>query len=174
MPTSRPYHLHWICQEIINIKPKSILDIGIGFGSKGMLFREYTDVWNQRYWKKDWQVKIDGIEIFKKYITQLQKKIYDNIFIGNALEVIDKLDNYDLIYCGDMIEHLKKEEGLKLIEKMKEHAKIVIIATPIIVSDQKTVLGNKYETHKSQWIPANFDGAAIHQFENTLIAKYGI
>ena len=172
MPSSRPNHLSWLCQQILEIKPKSILDIGVGFGSKGMLFREYTDIWNGNY--HNWQTRIDGIEIFEKYITPLQKLIYSNIYIGNAGEILTKLGVYDLIYLGDIIEHLEKNEGRRLLIQTFNRAKITIIATPIMVSRQGPVHGNKYETHKSQWDGKDFIGAQIHRFDNTLIAKYGL
>ncbi len=154
MPTSRPYHLSWLCDRVLQLKPKSILDVGVGFGTKGMLFREYTDVWNGDYF--DWKVKIDGVEIFDKYITPLQKGIYDHIYKGNILDVIDTLGYYDLIYMGDVIEHLTKEEGLELLRKLKLRCKNLIIVTPVEVSVQGDIYDNKNEAHLSEWSSSDF------------------
>ena len=53
---------------IINaLQPRSILDVGCGFGKYGMLLREYLDVWHERYDKERWQVRIVGIEAFEQY-----------------------------------------------------------------------------------------------------------
>lgn len=170
MPTSRPYHLSWLCGQVLEKKPKSILDIGVGFGSKGMLFREYTDIWNGNY--KDWKTIIDGIEIFKPYISELQRSIYNNIFLGNVLDMIDDLDDYDLIYAGDIIEHFNKADGEILLRKLKAKSKTLIIATPIVVSKQGKVFNNPDEEHKSQWTANDFKGAKIISFWNTLVAIY--
>lgn len=89
MGTSTPAALTYICQKIIKIKPKSVLDIGIGFGKYGFLSREYTDIYRGNYF--EWKTRIDGIEGFKKYVTKLQRIIYDNIYIGNAIKIIKKL-----------------------------------------------------------------------------------
>ena len=50
-------------------QPLRILDVGVGFGKWGHLFREYTDI-NEaehdpaRYARENWRVQIDGIEGF--------------------------------------------------------------------------------------------------------------
>ena len=155
MPTSQPGHISWLCQEIIQMGPQSILDIGVGFGSKGVLFREYTDIRWLRYNKKDWQTRIDGIEIFEEYRNAVWQT-YNNIYIGDAYNIIDKLGYYDLIYLGDVIEHFGKEKGIKFLNKLFKKCKVIIIATPLKVKKQGVVLGNKYEIHKSQWSKEDF------------------
>ena len=171
MPTSRPYHLSWLCEQVLDLKPKSILDVGFGFGSKGMLFREYTDVWNGT-WTWGRETQIDGIEIFETYITDLQRLIYNNIYCGDALVLIDKLRKYDLIYIGDVIEHFSREDGINLLEKMKIHGKTVIVATPVVVSEQGAVYGNEHETHVSQWTREDFKDCDVKIFGNTMVAVY--
>lgn len=172
MPTSRPNILSPLCQDIIRYQPKTILDIGIGSGSKGFLFREYTDIWNQRYSKKSWQCKIEGVEIFEPYITDIHKQIYDKIYIGNICKLINTLPEYDFIYAGDVLEHIEKEKGIVLLTELKRHAKILIITTPIIVHKQGTILGNQHEQHISQWNEKDFLGAQISKFGNAYYIKY--
>lgn len=172
MPTSRPNHLSWLCEQVLHNRPKSILDIGVGFGSKGMLFREYTDIWAGSL--KEKKTRIDGIEIFADYITPLQRMIYNNIYIGDVLDIIDKLGFYDLIYCGDVIEHFEKEKGKFLLFKIMQHSKQSIIVTPVHVLEQGAMYGNEFERHLSQWSAADFFKAKIFTFNNVLVAKYGI
>ena len=167
MPTSRPYHLTWLCNKVLELHPQSILDIGVGFGSKGMLFREYTDVWNGNMFER--KVRIDGVEIFKKYITPLQEGIYDKIYIGNILELVDTLPDYDLIYMGDVLEHIEKEQGLVLIEKLKKKSRDLIVITPANVGHQGAVYGNEYESHISQWGYLDFENVTILEISNSLV-----
>jgi len=173
MPTSRGNHISYLIDKILAIRPKSILDVGIGFGSKGMLFREYTDIWNGRYKKENWQTKIDGIEIFKDYISDIQLDIYDEIYIGNALEILPNLGNYDLVYAGDILEHFTKEDGLKFLKLLRKKGKNIIIATPKVMSNQGTVFDNIYETHGSQWTEADCPNSNIKYFKNVMIIEYG-
>ncbi|MCK4786738.1 MAG: hypothetical protein KAV87_23470, partial [Desulfobacteraceae bacterium] len=85
MPSSHWYQLNEIMELIILTQPKSILDVGVGFGKYGFLSREYLELFDGREKFDDWKRTIDGIEIFKDYITSLNKMIYDKIYIGNAL-----------------------------------------------------------------------------------------
>jgi len=170
MPTSRPNSLSHLCQRVLDIQPKSILDVGCGFGSKGVLFREYTDIWNLRYDKEKWETRIDGVEIFEKYICSLQKEIYDKIYIGDILTI--DIKSYDLIYLGDVLEHFTTEDGKKLLEKLILKSKHLIIATPLKVFEQSEILGNIYETHKSQWTPEDFVGASVKIIDNVIFAEY--
>lgn len=167
-----PFHLSWLGNEIITIDPKSILDIGVGFGAMGVIFRELTDLKHERYFKKDWRVKIDGIEIYEKYLTKLHKYIYNKIYIGDACEVIDKVGEYDLIYLGDVLEHIEKEQGRELLEKAKIKARTLVISTPVDIGHQKAILGNNHEAHISQWYKEDFEGADISIIENVMAVKY--
>jgi len=170
MPTSRANHIPALIDIVLSKKPKSILDIGVGFGSKGMLFREYCDVWRGNCY--DWKTTIHGIEIFSEYITDLQQRIYDEIFIGNALDIIENLGHYDMIYIGDVIEHFSKEDGEKLIDKMNKHADTVVIVTPKKVSKQGAVFGNEHESHISEWAEIDFSHADISYYGNAMMAIY--
>jgi 2-polyprenyl-3-methyl-5-hydroxy-6-metoxy-1,4-benzoquinol methylase len=170
MPTSNPCHITWLCEQILKYRPKSILDIGVGFGSKGVLFREYSDIWDRNL--KEWKTIIDGVEIFPEYLNEIHRKVYNNIYIGNILEIIDTLGEYDLIYMGDVIEHIEKPEALDLLEKLKARGKVVIIVTPQDIGNQGTVFGNTHEAHISQWNESDFQGAEVQLINKMIIAKY--
>lgn len=160
MPTSRPIHISPILEEIFWVKPNSILDVGCGFGSMGVLFRSATDVRRSEINPElyhSWPTRIDAIEIFEWYRNPVWQ-VYTNVYIGNALQVIDEIGfDYDIIYLGDVIEHLSKENGHLLIEKLLKYTKQwLIIATPSPAPPQKEILGNKYEEHLSEWKEEDF------------------
>jgi len=164
MPTCYPVFLNEVLEEYMKRTPKTVLDIGTGFGKWGFLFREYGDIFRGSYFKDDWKIKIDGIEIFKKYVDEHGhfKSIYNNVFIGDANSVIDTLDGtYEMIFAGDVIEHFEKDVALKLIEKIKAKAtKSVMFVIPFGGDwEQGEVYGNDAETHRSTWSAADFPGA---------------
>ena len=180
MPCSRPYALEAICNRIIEKNPISILDIGIGFGKIGFLAREYTDVFHCRYF--DWETRIDGIEIFEKYIKQLQKEIYDHIYIGNALDILPTLSRYDTIICSDVLEHLREQDGTNLLDLIKDRCKFAMIATPVMVLHQEALYNNEYERHISAWSKETlsnwgevfqFDNAYLLEISSAVQAKHG-
>lgn len=148
MPTSDPNHLDYLVKRILELNPKTILDIGIGFGKNGFLAREYTDIYRQTGYEKDkWKTKIDGIEIFEKYLTSVHYYIYDNIYVGDAFEILPKLKDYEFIICTAMLEHLQTEKiriFLDLINKKSNH---FFILSPIKIFPQGVVFGNNHEKH---------------------------
>ena len=157
MPSSHWYQINEIMELIIYTQPKSILDIGVGFGKYGFLSREYLELFDGREKLWDWKIVIDGIEIFKDYITQLHKLVYNQIDIGNVTDILPALDkNYDLILLIDVIEHLNFEEGEKLIEMCQQHSKNIIISTPKYFLQQPEMFGNPYEAHKAFYKKKHF------------------
>ena len=137
MPTSTYSHIPTVIRFLETARPGSLLDIGLdiglGNGKIGFLARDLLDVMlGERYHKKDWRVKIDGIEVFGDYIQAHQRAIYDDIHIGDAFEVIDRLGAYDLVFLGDVLEHLEKERAWVFLDKCLAHAKqYVILAIPL-------------------------------------------
>lgn len=158
MPIDRGSHISALIEEVKHLVPNSILDIGCGFGHMGSIFRAYTDIRlseldHSRYHK--WQTNIEAIEIFENYRNP-QWLVYNMVHIGDAVTILDELEQYDLIYCGDVIEHLTKEDGHAFLSKMLAHGKHVIIATPSPAPAQDALLGNTHEIHLSSWDESDF------------------
>lgn len=156
MPSSSAFIIPHIIKYVQKLKPKSVLDVGIGFGKYGFLLREYMDVCSVRYQRDEWEMKIDGIEICPSYIGELQRLIYDKIFIEQALDILGKLESYDLILSVATLEHLEKKEGIALLKLIREKSKVALISTPVKVMsigcpDPGKLFKNKYETHRCQW-----------------------
>lgn len=162
MPSSRPNTIPTVIHLIRQLKPKSILDVGIGFGKWGHLFREYTDILEaendpSRYERKNWKVRIDGIEGYAAYVTEMHRFIYNEVHIGNASELIRTLPSYDIIFMGDIIEHFAKEVGTRLLGDAVEKAgQAVIVSTPKYETEQPDLCGNELERHRSLWSAKDF------------------
>lgn len=150
MPSSRYGSIPFVLDLVIKMQPKSILDCGIGFGKWGVLFREYLDIWKVNKPFQERVTRIDGVEIFSEYENSVWK-VYDNIYTGNIIDLIPELSvhKYDLLFMGDVIEHLDKEEGKNLLKELSYNH--IIVITPLHVLKQETVYNNQYETHKSEW-----------------------
>jgi len=137
---------------IIKINPNKILDVGTGFGKYGVLCREFLELWNGKQEYHNFLRTIDGIEIFLDYITPLHHFIYDNIFVGNALDLVEKIDKmYDLVLLIDVLEHFNKNSGRLLINRLLKTSKGILISVPKIIGNQKDSFNNIYETHRAQW-----------------------
>ena len=152
MPTSHSFQLNEIVMLIKESQPKSVLDVGVGFGKYGFLAREFLDLWDGREKYSDWRVRVDGIEVFEEYLTPVHKFVYNKIHIGNALETLPKLkERYDLILLIDVVEHVERDEAIKLLKQCAKIGRDMIISTPKDIGIQTDSFDNHFETHKFQW-----------------------
>ncbi len=162
MPSSRPNTIPTVIHLIRQLKPKSILDVGVGFGKWGHLFREYTDINEaerdpRRYERKNWQVRIDGIEGNASYLTEMHRYLYNEIYVGDARTLLRTLPQYDAVFMGDVIEHLEKSAGRALLGDAVEKARrAVIVSTPKFETGQPDLCDNELERHRSLWAAKDF------------------
>jgi hypothetical protein len=158
MPSSHYYQLNEIIDLIALTDPGKLLDIGVGFGKYGFLAREYLELWKDGGEYNVWERQIDGIEAFEPYLMPFHKIIYDNIFIGNALDILPALkDKYDLILMIDVFEHFTFHDGKRLLGECRKKGKNILISVPVSMSAQEAVYGNEFETHKYEWKKKDFD-----------------
>jgi glycosyltransferase involved in cell wall biosynthesis len=157
MPTSWYQTIPVIVDKVIIENPKSILDIGIGFGKYGVILREVLDLTYERYEKEKWQIKIDGIEAFKGYKNLIHDYVYNNIYYEPIEKVLPMLGMYDVITLIDVLEHFDKHQGTDILHELLKHTKkALIISTPINPGKQNEYNGNIFEAHKSKWAITDF------------------
>jgi hypothetical protein len=163
MPTSNFRTIPIVIKVARDIQPGSVLDIGLGFGKYGYLLREYLDVQagmhgSARYSREQWNVVIDGVEIYDDYITDLQRAVYNTIHIGDVRSTVAALSTYDLILMCDVIEHIPKEEARDLLRRLSRKArKAILITTPDGYYEQAEVYDNPAERHVSEWKAEDFE-----------------
>ena len=118
MPSSDPTSIPKVLAVVDRIKPRSILDLGVGNGRYGFLFREALD-WNYgRLAKGDWWVKIEGVEIDASYLNPIHDYVYDTVMVGdfNALSLERR---YTLAFFGDVLEHWPDGLWRQALEKAR-------------------------------------------------------
>ena len=130
-------------------KAKTILDVGCGDGSLMALLN-----YGRRF-------KVTGVDLYKPYLEKAKKtKVYKKV----VLEDVRKLDfgdkSFDIVFCSQVIEHLTKEEGERLIENLEKIAKKQVIITTTVgffpYDHFEGKDGNPFQTHKSRWQPEEF------------------
>ena len=137
----------------------SVLDVGIGFGKFGLLLREHLDVRKRRYFRPEWQTRIDGVEIYSKYLTPVHGYIYDTIHVGDIQELLDRLSKYDLIVLADVIEHMPYEDGVKVLKALfNDHCnKGMVVSFPNVIGSDWKNWDNPHERHHHVWTVEQFD-----------------
>lgn len=156
MPSSRPELIQPVIVFMSRANPETFLDVGCGFGKFGFLAREYLGLWNARDGKRHKLKTVDAIEIYPNYIGPLQRQIYDKIIIGDIRKLCKGIDNYDLILMAEVIEHIEKDEGIHVLETLRDKSKNLMVTTPLEVKEQKAEFGNEHERHLSQWSKKDF------------------
>src|SRR5262249_48389340 len=137
--------------------PKSVLDVGCGFGKYGVLLREYLDVWHERLAAKDWQLELVGIEAYEGYRNPVHDSVYSKVHCGEAQRVLPKLGEFDVTLIADVIEHLQKDDAREMVKEcLQRHSPVVIVSTPISFYPQGAILGNPYEVHRNHWSLEDF------------------
>jgi predicted SAM-dependent methyltransferase len=179
MGTSNWQNISYCIELIRRINPDSILDIGAGFGRWGILSREFLEIWDDGNYSDNWKRKIDAVEVFDKYVKPYHSYFYDNIYVEDALLLINNLnEKYDLIICGDVIEHFNKEEGRKFIDKCLIHCKYLMINIPIGKKwEQDIINNNEFEVHTSIWYHSDFrkyQNRKIKKFRDYILRKFGV
>lgn len=108
---------HWdqitpIIQIIMELKPRGILDIGPGRGKYGVLFSEYLREWAEQ------DVTVDAIADEPIWC----RHAYHEVWRGDAREILPRISkNYHLITMIDVIEHMPREDGAKLLSEARKH-----------------------------------------------------
>lgn len=134
--------------------PKRILDVGCGYGKYSVLLREYLDP----------DPIVDGVEAWEPYVENFKlKNLYSTLYVDNVLNLSQEvLDCYDLVMMGDVLEHIEKEDALKLLERMKGW---IIIATPFDHFHTDEGLPPT-EAHVSHWTEQDFiDTGRLDRYE---------
>ncbi len=159
MGTSNWQNIPYCVEILMKIAPKSVLDVGVGFGRWGMIVREFCDVWFQRVFRDQWAVRLEGIEAFARSITDYHRVFYNQIHLGDAAELVGKLPGpWDVTIYGDVLEHFTKKTAVRLIETSLANSAYVLLNIPLGEEHpQEDAYGNEYERHRSSWEAEEFN-----------------
>lgn len=145
MPYSDPANKTWTMEAIGRLNlvgdPVTVLDVGTGAGV-------YADMLRNSY---EHDVHITGIEAWHAYYDRfgLLAK-YDAMSLRDARWVTNW--RYDLVIFGDVMEHMRKPDAIRMWDKAAGQAQYGIISIPIIHYPQGEEEGNPYERHvKDDW-----------------------
>lgn len=151
--------------SILWAREASILDVGAGFGRWGFLCRCHLGGGQSLTHAKPQRLCIDAVEGFEGNHSALYDCVYDRVYMGDLRAVLPTLDRvYDVVICSHVVEHLPKDEGLRVVDWMRRHAaEAVIISLPMGTWAQDAYGGNVLEEHVSVWTPADFAGREAYQ-----------
>ena len=120
------------------LKNKTVLDVGCGRGLNGSLIRA----------TRDWSGStIIGMDINKDSLDFCGSfNIYDKLVMARLPKLPFKDKSIDFILCIEVIEHLKKKEGIALLREIDRVCKgRAIVSTPNMFFD--TMHSGKEDEH---------------------------
>jgi ubiquinone/menaquinone biosynthesis C-methylase UbiE len=94
-----------------------------------------------------------GVDAYEPAIEESKAlKIHDEYVVSDVLNTNFSDKSFDCVVALDLIEHLKKEDGLKLVKEMERLAKKkIIVFTPHGFLPQGSIDNNDLQEHLSGW-----------------------
>ena len=143
-----PFFYHpFISYFTPDLRKKVIADCGCGKGIMGYLTRATRDLNGST---------MIGIDINEGNLAFCRKhKVYDKLIKYSLPSLPFEDKSVDFLVCTEVIEHLTKKDGLKLLSEIDRVCKgRAIISTPNTFF--KNPPGEKGDVHRSSWIAADF------------------
>lgn len=153
MPSSDYRTIPFVLSNALRLQPKTVLDVGAGFGKLGFLLREYLEGWKDRVFPEQWRVRITALEGFERYAALPWYEIVYDTIIEQDIRTFKPTSMYDLVVFGDVIEHLEKADAQQAVARIRAKARAAIISLPIGDGwlGNTVVAGNDLEKHRSSW-----------------------
>ncbi|MGH7203445.1 MAG: class I SAM-dependent methyltransferase [Candidatus Levyibacteriota bacterium] len=138
------FHTILYCLEDELKDCESVLDIGCGPSSPIKLFK------NIKY--------SIGVETYKPYIQQAKaQKIHNKYYNKNILDLDFPKDSFDAVILVEVMEHMSKSDGKKILKKAEKWAKKkIILTTPNGFFPMGEIDHNKDQMHISGWTTQEF------------------
>lgn len=146
---ARPYIPFVVLNTVrrgIDSEGQSLLDVGCG---DGRMVRALL---------KGKKLFTIGVDIHAPSLRKCQEyETHDGYILCDTQRLPLKSGSFDIVLAVEVLEHLEKEEGRKLIKEWEEIAcRQVIVTTPVGVCEVRAINDSPYDEHKSSWYPAEF------------------
>jgi hypothetical protein len=147
MGTSQSSQLYEIINCVTYFDFRRVLDVGIGFGQYGFMLRHRVVGTMDRE-----AMLIDGIEGYAPYVTQLQRLVYNSVFLDRAEVVLPTLPDraYQCALLIDVLEHMDETTARTVMRDLRRVASVVLVSTPAAWIPQHDER-NPLENHVSRW-----------------------
>ena len=161
---------HWIFNHYVGtlidlLRPARVCDIGPGRG-------KYSGIIRAKAKEHGFACHITAVEIDASYVEAFKlRDIYDEVIIDDAINLIKSPRlRFDFVIIGDCIEHMRKSDGIDLINFLIYRTGYICIICPEAwVQDDQN--GHIAEAHISIWSVDDFRGMnMLHRFASGMHA----
>ena len=126
-----------------------MLDVGCGKGKWGFLARL-----NAQFLVKEPPEEIVGCDVFLPYLRFVNGLgvVYNALVLCDARSLPFRSKVFDIVLVAELLEHLSKEDGEKVLTESERVArKRIILTTPQYPLPQATIDNNVYQQHLSRY-----------------------
>lgn len=167
MPSGRTDIISPIMSAISNrhnshARIKSILEVGIGWGKWGVLFREYLGKLDIMRTEDHWELRLDCVEICQQYIASFKVNLYNHIYPMDVRDFCKEIETWaegwtwDLITLIEVLEHMPIEDGHFVLKTLLPYAHWIVLSTPNRMVKQPVQFFHPNEQHVSLWTIDDF------------------
>ena len=149
--------------RIMDKESKTVLDAGCGKGEPMAFINRHG------------KFKVVGIDIFNPYLAKARERsyvlrpesnknlghspsdvgqVYHSLILGDVRNLPFKDKSFDVVTCMEVLEHLEKVDGEKLLGELERVARRqVLLSTPVGRYEQHPFDENPHQKHKHIWKP---------------------
>lgn len=144
VPVSSKNGKQYIREYLTGLNPSQVevvVDVGVGCGT-------YSDLYRPLFPNAEWV----GVEAWAPYVSQYNlKDKYKRIMVADVSIAVKAIVKADIVFMGDVLEHLPLDQAKEVVGRFKEIANHLIISVPIGACPQGAVGGNTFESHLTYW-----------------------
>ena len=138
------------------IECRSVLDVGAG-------------VRPMRWYIPERHVCLEPYEPYATVLRGAGFEVLPETALEGLQRLVDTLGKFEAVYLLDVIEHMEKEEGQRVVNLAQQLAATqVVVYTPDGFKAQTTdnwgYEGHEWQTHRSGWTPDDFPGWTVTVF----------
>jgi len=145
-----------VAHRLVTRRPRSVLDLGIGFGNYGAVVRQWLDCG-----APPWDTYLVGVEAWEAYRNPVWQ-LYNLVVVDTIESFLDQqAGQFECVLLMDVLEHFEKERGAAIVDRIKQIVApggLFVVGTPAIFCEQDAVHGNAFERHRALWTADDFRG----------------
>jgi len=120
-------------EAMVDVSPVKVLDVGIGFGRWGMLVREFCEAPLAGNNDANRRVYLVGVETLRKEIANHASFFYDQVHIGDGVEIIEGMtDRWDLVIFDQPLQHWVVAAVERALNKALDISDYVIVSSSVV------------------------------------------